>query len=129
MSRYGTKLSGVGGFVNITQTAKKVVFCGTLTASGLEIQVEDGNVKILREGKIKKFVKEVEQVSFSADHALSLGQEVLYVTERAVFRLTPRGLELVEAAPGIDVERDILEMMEFTPVVNKVSPISAEVYS
>ncbi len=128
VSRYGKKLSGVGGFVNITQTAKKVVFCGTLTASGLTLEVKDGKVKVLREGKIKKFVKEVEQISFSADHALSLGQEVLYVTERAVFRLMSGGLELVEAAPGIDVERDILEMMEFTPVVKKVRPVSADVY-
>jgi len=127
VSKFGSRLAGVGGFVNISQNARKVVFCGTLTSDGLEVQVCDGQLNIISEGRIQKFVNEVEQISFSGLTALSKGQQVLYVTERAVFRLTIEGLELIEVAPGIDVQKDVLERMGFRPIVRKWEWMSARV--
>jgi propionate CoA-transferase len=120
VSKFGPRLAGVGGFVNITQTAKRLVYCGTFTASGLEIAVEDCTLRIIKEGSVRKFLKKVEQISFSAHRARSIGQEVLYVTERAVFKLIDRGLELIEIAPGIDIKSQILDLMDFTPVMTNV---------
>lgn len=128
VSKYGTKLSGVGGFVNITQTAKRVVFCGTFTAGGLEVAVENGCLRIIREGRTRKFLSAVDQVSFSASHALGAGQEVLYVTERAVFRLSRTGVELIETAPGIDMDRDILALMAFKPIIGRVRSMPDHVF-
>lgn len=128
VSKYGQKISGVGGFVNITQTAKRLVFCGTFTTGGLEISPENGKLKIIKEGKIRKFVKNVEQVSYYAPRALEIGQEVLYVTERAVFRLTERGLELIETAPGIDPDTDVLALMDFKPVVRNVKTMPGRLF-
>ena len=121
VSRYANKLSGVGGFVNITQAASTVVFCGTFTTAGLEVQSSNGHLSILREGTVCKFREQVEQVSFSAANARGKDQRVLYVTERAVFGLGHTGLELLEIAPGIDLERDILGQMDFRPVMGEVS--------
>ena len=87
VSRFGPKIAGCGGFINITQTAPVVVYCGTFTASGLKVEVKDGKLHILQEGKIKKFKNAVEQITFSAEFAAETGQKVLYVTERAVFEL------------------------------------------
>jgi propionate CoA-transferase len=115
VSRYADRLSGVGGFVNISQNAKAVVFCGTFTAGGLETAVEGGALRVLREGRTRKFVRRVHQVSFSGRHAADKGQKILYVTERAVFRLANGGLELVEIAPGIDLRAQVLELMDFPP--------------
>ncbi len=128
VSRFGTRLAGVGGFVNITQTAKRVVFCGTFTAGGLEVAVEDRQLRIVREGRVQKFVEKVEQVSFSAKRSRQMGQTVLYVTERAVFRLTDETLELIEIAPGIDLEKQVLGLMPFEPVVRSVRPMPAHVF-
>ena len=127
VSRFGSRLSGVGGFVNISQNARRLVFCGTFTSDGLEVEVSSGRLTIRREGRIQKFVNQVEQVSFSGEVARQKGQDVLYVTERAVFRLTADGLELIEVALGIDVQRDILDQMAFQPVVRHVAtmPLSA----
>lgn len=93
-------------------------FCGTFTAQGLEIEVDNQNLHIAQEGKQKKFIKQVEQITFSASQALSNHKPVMYITERAVFQLTQNGLELIEIAPGMDLERDILQKMEFTPVIS-----------
>ncbi|NLX95910.1 MAG: acyl CoA:acetate/3-ketoacid CoA transferase [Rhodopirellula sp.] len=128
VSRFGNRLAGVGGFVNITQTAKTLVFCGTFTAGGLEIVVEGGRLRIVREGSAAKFVPQVEHLSFSAKYSRSIGQEVLYVTERAVFRLTDEGLELLEVAPGIDIEKQVVQAMPFRPVIRSVRPMPAHVF-
>jgi len=121
-SKFGGKLNGCGGFIDISQNARAVVFAGTFTAGGLEIAIEDGKLRIVTEGRARKFVKQVEQVTFSGQYAAEKGQPVIYVTERCVFLLTDHGLELIEVAPGIDIERDILPHMAFKPHIHK--PIS-----
>ncbi|MBN2456913.1 MAG: hypothetical protein JXB29_10355 [Sedimentisphaerales bacterium] len=128
VSKFGSKLAGVGGFVNITQTAKRLVFSGTFTASGLEIEVGDRKLRILNEGMIRKFVVQVEQISFSAKRSREIGQDVLYVTERAVFRLVKDGIELIEVAPGIDVEEQILALMDFKPIIRNPRPMPAYLF-
>jgi propionate CoA-transferase len=128
VSRYGPKLSGVGGFVNITQTAKQVVFCGTFTAGGLQIAIEKGHLRIVREGRVIKFVDQVEQISFSAKRAVETGQRVLYITERAVFRLREEGLELIEVAPGIDVQSQVLDLMDFKPIIDDVKDMPGQAF-
>ncbi|MBZ0228754.1 MAG: acyl CoA:acetate/3-ketoacid CoA transferase [Bauldia sp.] len=111
-------LVGPGGFVDITQTAKKVVFCGAFEAKGLEVDVgPDGKVRIRAPGSVPKFVERVEHITFSGRQARRNGQTVLYITERAVFRLGPEDVELIELAPGIDLERDVLERMMFRPAI------------
>ena len=118
VSRYADKLTGAGGFVNISQNAKRVYFMGTLTGGGLKTEISDGELRIIREGKTRKLIKEVEEITFSAEYAARREQPVHYLTERAVFRLTPQGVELIEIAPGVDLERDILAQMDFEPIIN-----------
>jgi acetate CoA-transferase len=113
--RFNGKIMGTGGFVNISQNSKKVVFCGTLTAGGLKVSFADGKLLIDSEGKFRKLLARVPEVTFNGADAVRRGQEVIFVTERAVFRMTPEGIELTEVAPGIDVERDILAHMDFRP--------------
>ena len=118
VSKFGSKLAGAGGFINISQNAKQVVFVGTFTAGGLKVKLEGGRVQILQEGRVKKFVDRVEHLTFSGALALQKGQPVLYVTERCVFALTDGGMKLVEIAPGIDMEKDILKLMDFQPIID-----------
>ncbi len=118
VSKFGPRIAGSGGFVNITQNTMHVIFAGTLTAGGLEAAVEDGKLKIVREGKSKKFVPKVGHITFSGQYAKKAGQKVLYVTERAVFELTPTGVMLTEIAPGADLERDVLAQMDFKPHIS-----------
>lgn len=119
VSKFGPKIAGCGGFINITQNAKKVVYCGTFTAGGLKIEPIDGRLEILNEGKVNKFVSEVEQITFSGEYALDNTTPVLYITERAVFELTNTGMTLIEVAPGIDIDKDILAHMDFAPIISK----------
>jgi propionate CoA-transferase len=117
VSKFGPKLFGSGGFIDITQNAKEVVFVGTFTAGGLDVAVDDGKLTIHQEGRSMKFVQNVEQVTFSGEYAVECRQSVLYITERCVFKLSSGGLELIEVAPGIDIEKDILGQMAFKPIV------------
>ena len=105
--------AGIGGFANITSKTPTVVFCFSFTAKGLEVSQTKGIVTVEKEGTIPKFVDQVKSISFSARRAIANGQKVLYVTERCVFRLTPKGLKLIEVYPGIDVQKDILDLLPF----------------
>ena len=111
VSRFGERVAGIGGFVNITQTSKEVVFMGSLTAKGLEIATGDGRLRILREGTVKKVVPKVEHLSFNGAYTVGRGTKLLYVTERAVFELRDGKLTLAEIAPGIDLAREVLAQL------------------
>ena len=117
VSKFGPKLAGAGGFINISQKAKKVIFVGTFTAGKLQIAAGNGTLAIVTEATARKFVADVEHVTFSGRFAVQNRQPVLYVTERCVFALRPDGLELIEVAPGIEIERDILRLMDFAPLI------------
>ncbi|WP_315833692.1 acyl CoA:acetate/3-ketoacid CoA transferase [Bradyrhizobium prioriisuperbiae] len=118
VSRFGNRIVGPGGFINISQNAKTVVFSGTFTAGKSEIAWPDGKMNIISDGKQPKLVETVQQITYSGPYGAQRGQRVLYVTERAVFRLTERGVELIELAPGADVERDVIARMGFRPQIS-----------
>jgi len=118
VSKFGPKIPGCGGFINITQNSKKVFFCGTFTAGGLKEKIEDGKLIIEQEGRQIKFTKHVEQVTFSGKYAVKTKQPVLYITERAVFELKEDGLNLIEVAPGIDIQTQIIDLMDFVPKID-----------
>ena len=128
VSHLGGNLIGPGGFIEIAQNAKKVVFCGTFDAQGSRMEWDGARLRVAAAGRVKKFVERVERITFSADYAREHGQQVLFVTERAVFRLAADGLELVEVAPGIEVERDILPYMAFRPRVGAVREMALEAF-
>lgn len=128
VSKFGRPM-GPGGFINITQSAKKLVFTGTFTSGGLDVEIKNGQVLINKEGKHKKFKDQVEQITFSGKYAREAGQYVLYVTERCVFSLRPEGFTLVEIAPGVDLEKDILAHMDFKPLVSpELKLMPAEIF-
>ena len=129
VSKFGPRLAGAGGFINISQNAQKVVFAGTFTSVGLGVEVADGCLSISTEGKVRKFVDVVEHTTFFGPRAARLDQPVLFVTERCVFRLRPDGLELIEIAPGIDVERDILALMACHPLVEDVALMDPRIFA
>jgi len=122
VSKFGPRIAGCGGFVNITQNAKKVFFCGTFTAGGIKTHVEDGKLIIDQEGREKKMIDTVEQITFSGKYANKVGQPVMYITERAVFELRPDGVYLTEVAPGIDVQTQVIDLMGFTPKMDAEGP-------
>lgn len=109
---------GTGGFIDISATSKKIIFCGTLTAGSLKTEVANGKLNIVQEGRVKKFVNELPEVTFSGKIALERGLDVRYITERAVFTLKEDGLHLVEIAPGVSLQEDILDKMDFPPVIS-----------
>jgi propionate CoA-transferase len=116
VSKFGSRLPGCGGFIDISQNAKSVVFCGLFGKAG-DTRLENGRVHVVGRGRVAKFRKRVEHVTFSGARAAASGKPVRYVTERAVFGLGPRGVELLELAPGCDLERDVLAEMEFRPAI------------
>jgi propionate CoA-transferase len=117
VSRFGPRTAGAGGFINISQNAREVYFLGTFTSGGLKINCANGLLQIVNEGKIAKFIAAVEHLTFSGEYAIERRQKILYITERAVFELDHKGLCLIEIAPGIDLEHDILAHMGFTPAI------------
>ena len=117
VSRFGNRIVGPGGFINISQNAKTVIFGGTFTAGKSELSFADGKLTIAADGKGQKLVKAVEQITYSGSYGAERGQRALYVTERAVFRLGQDGVELIEIAPGVDIERDVLARMGFRPKI------------
>lgn len=122
VSKFGPRIAGCGGFINITQNAKKVFFCGTFTAGGIKTHVEDGKLIIDQEGHEKKMIENVEQITFSGKYAQKTRQPVKYITERAVFELRPDGMYLTEVAPGIDIQTQIINLMEFAPKMDAGGP-------
>jgi len=127
VSRLNGNVNGPGGFIDISQSAKQVVFCGTFDAKGTEVAVGGGQVRVVQQGRIRKLVQSVAHITFSGDQARKRGQRVLYVTERATFELKDDGIELIEVAPGIDVQRDVLDQMDFAPIVRDVGSYKAGV--
>ncbi|MEM9278823.1 MAG: acyl CoA:acetate/3-ketoacid CoA transferase [Pseudomonadota bacterium] len=129
VSRFKDRFAGAGGFINISQNARKVLFVGTFTAGGLKVKAGGGRLEIIQEGRNCKFTQEVEQITFNGQFAAKQGREVLYITERCVFELKPEGLELVEVAPGIDVQKDILGQMDFAPIVKDPKEMDVRIFN
>lgn len=129
VSKLGQVAIGAGGFINLTQSAKKLVFCGEFTALGSKTEVKDGKLNIVNEGKVKKFIKKVQQITYSGKFALENHQDVTFITERCVFKLVPEGLMITEIAPGIDLEKNILSQMEFKPVIpDKIKTMNEHIF-
>lgn len=125
-SKLGGLPVGPGGFIDIAQNARKVVFVGTFDAKGAKMQVQDGTLQIARQGDVQKFVERVDQITFSGPQAVRQGQEVLFVTERCVFQLTAEGLSLIEVAPGVDLRADVLDRIAFQPKVTGAAFMQSE---
>ena len=118
VSRFGSKLAGAGGFINITQNTRDLYFLGTFTSGPQQIEINNGELKIIKNGPVKKFLRQVQQITFNGEYAIKQGHSVTFITERAVFLLTAAGLKLTEIAPGVDLQKDILEQMEFKPAID-----------
>ncbi len=128
VSRFGPKLAGCGGFIDISQNAKKIIFAGTFTAGDVTLSIDDGKLHIVQEGTLKKMIHDVEQVTFSGKTARQGNQQIFYVTERCVFQLTPDGVELIEIAPGVDLEKDILAQMDFQPIIKDLRLMDERIF-
>ena len=128
VSRFGPKLAGAGGFINISQNARCVVFAGTFTAGGAIMAVTDGKLVIEKDGATSKFVEAVGQITFSGTRAAQQGSRVLYVSERCVFELSPEGLCLIEIAPGVDLDRDVLSRMGFHPRIGELVQMDERIF-
>ena len=128
-SKFGKRISGCGGFINLSQNSKKVLFVGTFTSGGFIAEIDDGRLRIEQEGKFSKFVAEVDQITFSATVAAKGTQQVRYITERCVFELTTNGLALTEVAPGVDLQTEVLDLLPFAPIVDNVQPMDAAIFS
>ncbi len=129
VSKFGGRMVGPGGFINITQNAKTVGFCGTFTAGKMKCEIKDGKLNIIEDAPGIKFKKSVEQVTYSGEYGAESGQTVYYITERALFKLVPGGMELLEIAPGVDLQKHILDKMEFTPIMNDVKVMDEKIFT
>jgi len=129
VSKFNGRPVGCGGFINITRATKKLVFCGSFTAAGLAVKVGEGRLTIVQEGKARKFIDQVEQITFNGHDAALRQQDVVFITERAVFRLREGGLELTEIAPGVDLERDVLAHMAFRPIIKDLKTMDPGIFS
>ena len=128
VSMYGDRMNGCGGFVDISQTVKRIVFSGTMVV-GSQSTCSNNELVIEQEGHTKKFVEQVKNLDFNAAYSRKLGQEVYYVTERAVFQLTDDGLKLIEIAPGLDLEKDVLANLAFQPIIaDDLKMINRDIY-
>src|SRR5699024_8666284 len=128
VSKFGNKMNGCGGFIDISQTVKTIVFSGSLVVGG-QLSYAQRKVNVEQEGHIPKFINEIDNVDFNVENAFLLDQEVYFVTERAVFELTQQGLMLIEIAPGLDLERDILANMEFKPLIaTHLNEMNSDIY-
>ncbi len=125
-TKMGSIAPGAGGFIDITTKAKMVIFCSTFTGKGLDVEMNDSGIIIKKEGAIKKLVSKVQQISYNGRIALENGQTMYFVTERALFKLTEDGPMLIEVAKGVDIQKDIFDQMEFTPIVSKELKITEE---
>jgi propionate CoA-transferase len=129
VSKFGPRIYGAGGFINIAQNCKTLVFVGTMTTGGLKAEISDGCLKIVQEGKSKKIVPRVGHKTFSGEQARKTGQKVLYVTERAVFEMRANGLTLIEIAPGVDLKRDVLDQIDFAvKVAENLRPMDERIF-
>jgi propionate CoA-transferase len=128
VSRFGNRLAGCGGAINLTQRTRNVVFLTTFSSGGLDVSISDGTLKIVTEGRLRKFISSVGQITFGADLANAKGQNITYITERCVFELGPDGLVLTEIAPGVDIDRDILNLLPFTPTVDGPRPMDPSIF-
>ena len=129
VSKFNGIIPGCGGFIDIAHKTPKLVFCGSFTAGGAKIEIGGGRLHILQEGKYRKIVEKVEQITLNGQEALKKGQDITYVTERAVFHLTPAGIELVEYAPGVDIQKDILDLIPFTILVRDPREMDARLFA
>lgn len=119
VSRFGTRTAGAGGFINISQNAGEVYFMGAFTSGKQQVDMLEEGLEVISNGPVKKFVPVVQHLTFNGLQSIQSGQLIRYITERAVFKLTAKGLLLEAIAPGIDLQKDIIEQMEFTPIIEQ----------